>query len=255
MRRPTAIALFFICLVIGIATGLAYAWLVAPARPGNSSPAKLNLADRELYLRLVAATYNADGDVAAAGRRLAALGSTGTSELIDLIALDLAGGRATTGAAQLVELAVALHIDAPVVALLAPPRQLPVATAPATKAPAAAAATEVASGVNVFTLLETELVCTPGEDARRIEIDVTDEDGEPLPGIAITVAWAGDGDSFYTGFVAGQSDGYADFEMSPDTVYSIAVAGDEPLAVDIQSQFCPDGHAGGWRLAYQTSEP
>ena len=253
MRRLPAIAIFIICLVIGVTAGLGYAWLVDPSTPLETTPAKLNPADRETYIRLIAAGFAADNDEEDAARRLAALGPTAKSELIELIVTDMQIGQSSPAAKQLIELAARLNIDAPVVDLLAPPYALPPATADApvvTITPP-----HSPSNAGAFVLISSEELCAPQVDASRIEITIENSEGNPLPGIVITVTWEGGRNRFFTGFTADQSAGFADFEMEPEVVYSIAVADDSPSISDLQSHLCPDGHAGGWRLAYRLSEP
>ena len=71
MRRRFAPLLpFVLCLVLGLAAGLGYDWFVAPP-PSSAAPDRLNPVDRDLYLRLVAAAYAADGNGDQAARVLA----------------------------------------------------------------------------------------------------------------------------------------------------------------------------------------
>lgn len=253
MRRLPVIAIFIICLVIGVAAGLGYAWLIDPSRPSETTPAKLNPADRDIYIRLIAAAFAADADEEGAARRLAVLGPTGESELVELIVAEMRTGQSSPETIQLVELASRLNIDAPVVNLLAHPYTLPPATV---SAPVVSVTLPpIPSNHHTYVLISSEELCAPQVDTSRIEITIEDSEGKPLPGIAITVAWEGGRNRFFTGFTAGQSAGFADFAMKPEVVYSITVAEDPPSIPDLQTHLCPDGHAGGWRLAYRLSGP
>jgi hypothetical protein len=245
---------FLISLAVGLVAGFAYAWLVMPVGTPDSAPARLNEADRTLYVRLIAASYSANGDSAAASRRLAGLGPTSESELVALIEHDLRSGRADADSVQLVELAVALDIDAPIVGLLAPPRPI----ADEVNRPSqqiAGLSTPSSPSTNRFQLVGREPVCVSGEDARYIQVSVTDRDGESLAGEAITVRWESGQDRFYTGLKTHLDAGVADFDMQAGVIYSVAIADDQPLVDDLQTHLCADGREGGWRLTYEAQSP
>ena len=99
MRRVPLSVLLLVFALIGLAAGLSYAWLIAPGAETNQAPAQLNAADRDAYLRLMADSYAATGDRAAAARRLAALGPDGERALLDLLAAGLRSGATTPGSA------------------------------------------------------------------------------------------------------------------------------------------------------------
>lgn len=254
MRRLPLLVIFLISLAAGLAAGLAYAWLVMPVRTPDSSPAHLNEADRSLYVGLIAASFAANGDSTAASRRLAGLGPVSESELLKLIQQDLESGRADVDSAQLVKLAVALDIDAPIVGLLAPPRPI----ADEDDRPSQQVgnlSTPSPSSTSRFRLVGREPVCVSGEDARIIEINVTDSDGEPLAGEAITVRWESGQDRFYTGLKSHVDAGFADFDMQAGIIYAVAIADDQPSIDDLQTHLCADGREGGWRLVYEAQFP
>lgn len=252
MRRVPLPVLLLVFALIGLAAGLSYAWLIAPGAETNQTPAQLNDADRDAYLRLMADSFAATGDRSAASRRLAALGPGGESALLDLLVAGLRNGATTPSDQRLAAMAGTLGIDSPAVGLLAPPVSLPPATAAPSLAPTAAPTADVAER---FALVAREPVCAPGETVHRLELAVRDEEGQPLAGVGVTVQWSGGEDSFVTGFKAEHDAGYADFDMAPKIVYAVAVSGEAPLADDLQVALCPDGQDGGWRLEYEAREP
>ena len=246
MRRPSAsLLLFVLCLALGLAGGLVYAWFVAPP-PSSAAPDRLNPVDRDLYLRLVAATYAADGDRELAAARLAAAGPEATAQLAALLAADLSTGRPV---ADLAHLAADLGLDAPAAALLVTPLPLPPATSAA--AGSAEATPSPAPTVAPVVVLDRQPLC-PGEDTPRLVVGVVDEAGRPQPGVAVTARWtdtAGNDASStaITGFAADSDPGTADFLMQPGARYAIELDG-QLAADDLQVIACPDGLQGGWEL-------
>lgn len=252
MRRVFFI--FFIAITVGVAAGLSYAWLLAPSRPRDRTPEHLNAVDRELYLRLIADSYAATGDRAAAEARLAAMGHSSPDYLKDLIAADLQPGHSALDNSHLAALALALEIASPAAGLLAPSRPLPPATSLPPQSSDLVTTPEPATQTR-FILTNHEVICTPGMPVRRMEILVLASDGQPVPGATITVRWEGGLDRLVTGFHAGRSPGYADFEMEPGITYAVSIAGDEAQVIDGQVEFCADGQDGGWRFEYRAQTP
>lgn len=73
---------FLIAILIGVAGGLFYGWVVNPVKYVDTTPDTLSLDYKTDYVLMVAETYHADGDLSAAARRLAALGSTPPVEMV-----------------------------------------------------------------------------------------------------------------------------------------------------------------------------
>lgn len=253
-RRTTEWLLFLILLAVGAAGGLAWAWLAAPARPDDAAPAALNAVDRAIYLRLVADSFAADGDRARVAARLEALGPDAATYLVDLLAEELRARRGGPDTLRLAALAAALEINAPEVALLAPPLPLPAAS-PQAGLPALQATSPATSAAGRYELASNEPLCVPGEAARRIVVAIRDSQGEPLPGVAVTVGWDGGQETFFTGFAAGEDSGTADFEMTAGESYSVSVGDDAPAVTDLAIQPCADGQDGGRQLAFRERVP
>ena len=249
-RRNLDWLLFVIMLALGATGGLAWVWLAAPARPDDATPAALNAVDRAIYLRLVADSFAANGDDALAAARLEALGPNGATHLVALLAEELRVGHGGPDTLRLAALAVALEIDAPEVALLAPPRPLPAATAQA----GMPALQSTAPAAGRYELIGREALCTPGEAERRIVVAVSDSEGVLLLGIAITVTWDDGQDTFFTGF-GGEGDETGDFDMSLGASYSVSVGADAPAVSGLAVQTCPDGQDGGWQLTFREHAP
>ncbi len=250
MRRPSAqLLVFVLCLALGLAGGLAYAWLLAP-RPSSAAPDRLNPVDRDLYLRLVAAAYAADGDLDQATARLAAVGPDAAAHVAALLAADLSDGRPV---ADMARLAAGLGLDAPAAALLVAPRPLPAATSPA---PPATAATPTTTAAPPAVVLNQQPLCA-GEAAPRLVVRVVDEAGQPLSGVAITArrtdaAGSGATSTAITGFATGDA-GTADFTMQTGAVYALELDG-QTVAEDLQLAACPDDFQGSWEIELEIRE-
>lgn len=250
MRRSLPwLLVFVLCLVLGLAGGLVYAWFVAP-RPATAAPDRLNPVDRDLYLRLVAAAYAADGDRDRAADRLAAAGPDAPARLSALLAADLSEGRP---ADDLAHLAADLSLDTPAVALLITALPLPPATAVAATV-RAPLPTPAAAPV---TVVSRQPLCL-GAASPRLVVRVVDVEGEPLPGVALTAQRtdaAGDGatSTATTGFAAANDAGTANFVLQPGAVYALELDG-QPVAEALQPIACPDGHPGGWEIELRIRE-
>jgi hypothetical protein len=75
--------LFLITIAIGLAAGLGYAWFVNPVQYVDTSPNTLRTDYKADYVLMVAETYQVDGDLGAAVRRLAALGEKSPAAAIE----------------------------------------------------------------------------------------------------------------------------------------------------------------------------
>lgn len=75
-----------------------------------------------------------------------------------------------------------------------------------------------------------------------------------MPGVEVWLTWSDGADRAITGLKPGQSPGYADFTMTPDTAYTISVGElGMPLVTGLQIEDCPveeddASFAGSWRL-------
>ncbi len=73
---------FFIAILVGIALGLAYGWVISPVRYVDTSPDTLRVDYRADYVLMVAEAYQNEKDLALALRRLALLGDTHPVDMI-----------------------------------------------------------------------------------------------------------------------------------------------------------------------------
>jgi hypothetical protein len=75
---------FFFCIavLIGIAAGLFYGWMINPVQYVDTTPDSLSIDYRTDYVLMVAEAYRNENDLQAAVQRLAMLGSTPPIELM-----------------------------------------------------------------------------------------------------------------------------------------------------------------------------
>jgi hypothetical protein len=111
-------------------------------------------------------------------------------------------------------------------------------------------------GINIpFTLVGQETVCDKTLSSGLLQFILMDSHHNQAPGIQIIVTWDEGEDSFFTGFKTEIGDGYADFIMQADTVYSIRVVDGGSFVPNISVPACTDSNGenylGGILLTFQ----
>ena len=106
-----------------------------------------------------------------------------------------------------------------------------------------------------FTLVGQDTICDVNLRPGLLQFILTDSRREPVPGIQIVVTWAEGEDNLFTGFKPELGDGYADFIMQADTVYSIRVVDGGSFVPNISAPKCTDendgSYLGGLLLTFQ----
>lgn len=274
-------SLLLLGLISGLIGGLYYAWLVDPVVFVNAGPARFSNEHKAEYIYLVSQNFAATGNLPQARQRLAALDDPeldGT--IVELLESSLREQRAPAMVQALAELAQALDIEAPTVALFVPdgeerpfnqptpsfsleqatatplpsPTILPTSSPTATISPTRTQRPTPTSRP-VYRLLTQTRSCE--RDTPLIEVITLDALLEDLAGVEVLVRWEGGSDRFFTGFKANEQPGYGDFSMEPDTVYTIVLADGSPHVENLQIEPCDNGRFGGWQLTFQnlTVEP
>ncbi len=272
-------------VVIGLALGLLYAWLIDPVAYIDTAPDTLRPEFKDHYRSLIALAYQSNPDLGRARSRLALLGDERPAfELGAQAQQVLAQGGSQQEARALAQLAAALG-EAPHAAdepANSPPASsngespspggdpLPSATPDERLAvmsptpPPAASATPLATftprvallqptpGV-AFVLRERELVCEENFTAGLLQVEVVDRNRQPLPAVRVDIAWDEGQEFFFTGLNPRRSPGYADFRMAPGVLYSLRVGegGEEVNEIAVPQCETADGFsAGGWKLVF-----
>lgn len=73
---------FIIAILVGVAAGLAYGWVVNPVEYIETSPASLKIDYKTDYVLMTAEIYRVEGNLDRAARRLAILGSMPPGEIV-----------------------------------------------------------------------------------------------------------------------------------------------------------------------------
>lgn len=73
---------FLLLVVLGIGVGLLYGWVINPVKYVDTTPAKLRSDYQTDYILMVAESYQAEGDLDLAARRLAVLGASPPAEIV-----------------------------------------------------------------------------------------------------------------------------------------------------------------------------
>jgi hypothetical protein len=256
----SAWAPFLVGIVVGIAAGLIYGWVVQPARPTQASPASLRADFQQEYVALIAAAHAATGDMPRTRARLALLPGALDSDAIGALAQAwLAEARPASEAHALAGLAAALTAQT----ATPPAASTPTRSAASTRAVATAAVTTRPRPTALptftpgapFRLTERVQVCDDPSPEPRLQVIVLDASGEGVPSVRVRVIWDAGQDQFFTGLKPDMGIGFGDFTLEPDTEYTVQLAESDAIATGLQAEACPDAsHLGSWRLTFVQPE-
>ena len=124
----------------------------------------------------------------------------------------------------------------------APAENTPRPSAPSGATPRATSLPDEVTNA-AFVLSEQYQVCDLPESETQgrypaLQIEVLDEEGIPLPGVAVHVDWPEGEDSFYTGLQPQVSPGYADFRMTAGVYYSVQIGSRGEIVSDLDAVMC-----------------
>ncbi len=273
-------------LILGVALGLAYSWLIQPIRYVDTPPASLRSDFKDQYRALIAAAYMSTGDLERAKARLDLLKDANASEALSIQAqLSQAAGRPDYEVQALNLLASALsHGPVPsattqptITPTVRPTGTLsPTPLLPGTGAPITGTLTLAGSPSTTpsppptvtplptrtatptqgapFVLQKQDLVCDTAAGQSLIQVEMLDAAGQPVPGVEIIVSWGTNQDHFFTGLKPELGPGYADFLMSPGVTYTLQLASGGQPVPGIKASECEasDGtrYWGSWKLVF-----
>lgn len=239
-------------VLLGLAGGLYYAWLVNPVEYVETAPESLRQDFRQDYLALIGAAYAGTGDLARARARLALFpGLDPETELPAIAQQRFAAG--LSDASALAQLASDLVKSSP-----GSPTQTASAVRPTTTAtrrpPTATPRPSPTSGAP-FRLAEREAVCDPNLTEPLIQVEVLDAAGEPVPGMQVLIVWDTGQDHFFTGLKPELGLGYGDFTMTEGVTYTLRLGEAGPPVTSLSAESCaaddgPD-YLGSWYLRFE----
>ncbi|MFP4395325.1 MAG: hypothetical protein ACLFTI_08690 [Anaerolineales bacterium] len=275
MNAGKARWLVLVGLIVGLAGGLVYAWVIAPPEYYDIYPPLMAAEHRRAWIEMTALAYGAEGNAERTQLRLRGLAEEEirqvTARTLDAAA---ARGRPIATLRRLAELAQAYGADTPAVRIYADAEAPVTDDAPAPVA-STATATSIPPTVTPTPLLPTPTLSplptpTPAPSPYRVltptitcttqaRISVAlyisptvaeDEDEDemaPLPGEEIWLLGDEAADRAVTGMRPVLGLGYADFEVAPGQSYKVYVgsATGAPL-VTLPVGPCPLGREVGW---------
>ena len=259
MRR-TALVLLVVATAAGLAGGLFYTWVLDPVQLGNSTPDSLRSQAKVVYLALFGDLYACERDMEQARARLAELDIEADGPVLTgFIEQYLDGGGRPEDVRHLAHLTEALGASGGVLSVFASAATPSPGWTPTTRPQPGVSPTPAPSATPApsFRLVEKTAICANPGRTGQIAIWVQDIQGKELAGIEIVVSWPTGQDRFFTGLRPAQGTGYADFSMSPNVEYEVALAdykGDvaQGLTSSLPPGTCPTGTmALNWRLVFE----
>jgi len=275
-------------LVVGIALGVLYAWLVAPVRYINTTPNTLRADFKDQYRMLIAASYASTHDLARAKIRLELLGDTDPVQVLSAQAQRmLAAGQPFEVVQQVAMLADDVqsgvaHIPptATIQSIISveSPTSTPAASLSGTETPQATPAesptleivttilpldtitprpthTPTPTAGAPFILLSNEKVCSPTLTDGLMQISAIDSRHHQMPGVEIVITWDGGEEHLFTGFKPDIANGYADYVMQPNVTYTVRIAESGTPVPNLTAPSCTDAsgqtYTGGLHLTFQ----
>lgn len=108
-----------------------------------------------------------------------------------------------------------------------------------------------------FTLVGQDTVCDTSLKQGLLQVILMDNRRKQVSGMEITLTWNQGEDHFFTGFKPELGNGYADFIMQAETIYSVRIVEGGSFVPNITAPTCtaPDGssYLGGLLLTFQQS--
>lgn len=277
---------WLIALVLGFGLGLGYAWVISPVEYVDAEPQVLRADFKDRFRAVAAAAYASNGDLDRARARLSLLGDPDPAqalaaqaqrmvaageplEAVQPVALlasalqgEVAGNPPTeiipTNSPEPTQPAVTTSTDSTLVPgttqpiIEAEPTSTPIPVVTATSRPTLAPTATLGAP---FQLVGQDTICEPELAEGLLQIVVTNATRKQIPGAEIIVSWSDGEEHIFTGLKPELGHGYADYQMSPDVIYSVRMADGGTPATDITPPACTatdDGiYPGGMRITFQ----
>ena len=245
-------------ILLGLALGVYYAWVVNPVEYLETSPAALQDEYKADYYNLIALAYSSTENLERAQSRLASIPDPNhASTLSQLAQTRLAAGRPENEVRALAMLAAALgERPAPSSGTSTPESEnspTPTRTATITRPPRTN--TPTATPGAPFEVVEKELICDDELTTPLIKIEVVDASGDPVAGVEVLVVWDEGEDHFFTGLKPELGVGYADFAMQVGVSYTLQLVDSDIPITGLSAEECTgeddELFPGSWLLTFQ----
>jgi hypothetical protein len=281
-------------LLLGFGLGLGYAWLISPLRVIDSDPVALRPDFKDQFRSAVAASFAATGNLPRTAARLSLLGDSDAAEALNSQAQRMIASGEFTQADQLAALALALENEnvlamlptgtsdtgsaatpEPSVTLPPAPEDLPfqltetpeeletpiaetqnAETQPAVLNPTPRPTRTLVPTLGApFALIGQDTVCDQTLAEGLLQVMVFNSSRRQVTGAKLIIAWESGEDQFFTGLKPEIGNGYADFVMSPNIMYTLRLAAGSDIVDDLVAPTCqsPSGETflGGIKLTFQ----
>lgn len=257
-------------LILGLALGLVYAWVIAPVSQVDTHPNLLRDDYKDIYRSLIARAYRANNNLPRAAARLDLIGDKEPALALAAQAQRfLAESGDNEMALILANLSAALQAaNQPVQTAPAPSQTSPPDPAPGSSTPEAGesgtSTTPPASEVIAsptpsptdsppFILQDSTPICDPTLGESLIQITATDGAGKGIPGVTLEISLGTDPkEVFYTGLKPELGLGYADYAAEPGLTYQVEIPDSGLVLEDIEMPTCQteggDSYWGSWEI-------
>ncbi|MDO9086540.1 MAG: hypothetical protein Q7U53_10070 [Anaerolineaceae bacterium] len=258
-------------LMLGLVFGFVLTIVIFPVQYSNVPPETLNSTDKDRYRVMIALAFQANQDI---GRATARLGLLRDDDIAGQLIQQSRRSQSRSDAQVLLNMAQAIQNPFVQPAVNLEPTEpiltdsIPITATPsptltetiiptnieteeqttATPGPTVSASTAIVQNSPTpgiitglpFQLSENETICNPSYQESLIQVEVFNDVGEPIPNARITVSWSNGQNSFFTGFFPEISIGYADFSMTPSTIYNLQVGEIGELVTNLTAPECKD---------------
>ena len=276
-------------LLFGLGLGLAYSWLISPLRVVDADPSALRTDFKDHYRSAIASSYAATGNLPRAQARLSLLGDANSIETLNSQAQRLISSGEFAQADQLVALALALgdgtvpvvvpaSTSSNVVTIVTgstatrppPPPDIPFqltetpqsietqsfATPAIINTPTPRPTRTLIPTVGApFALIAQDTVCDTNLSDGLLQVFVFNPNHRQVAGAKIIITWESGEEQFFTGLKPEVGNGYADYSMLPNIIYTLRLAAGSDVASGLTAPTCqtPSGETflGGIKLTFQ----
>ncbi len=255
-----------LALLLGLALGLLYAWVIAPVKIVDAVPSTLRVDFKDQYRAVIAAAYAANGDLERAQARLSLLGDADAYAALSAQAQRALSSGDSLQSFQVAQLASALQGTAPsaipstptssvaqavtsteaVVTSVNPvDTALPVSTEenlPIYTPTPRATRTPIPPPGAPFELLEQESFCDESLAEGLLQVFTITANRRQIPGVELILSWTGGEEHFFTGFKPELGNGYADAILSPNISYTLRAANGGAILAGLVAPSCQRGN-------------